>query len=175
MAHPTPPPDPTPRLEHLDLMPPVGADRLGQRPDPPERWPGTVGPPTSPGFLQSAKTWLFEFAPPRWRHEETLHRHPVELAHVVSLHLQADIIAMQAGLSEVAQSVLAEPARANPSEITDFYACERDWACAMLEQVKLVEQALRAVCDSASRRLPTAGTGRARSRAPMPRQRPATA
>ncbi|MBV9026193.1 MAG: hypothetical protein JO362_20935 [Streptomycetaceae bacterium] len=106
-------------------------------------WPGSVQRPGSPGFAQSAGAWLFDLAPPRYRYEEVLHRHPVELAQLVRLRLQADVVAMDAALR-----TLRERARTMPAEVpylTDLYTRERDWARAMLEQVALVEQGLKTV------------------------------
>ncbi len=135
---------------------------------PPVNWPGSVRPPDSPEFEQSAKNWLFDLAPGRWWHEELLHRHPVELASMVRRWLEADVHAMQAGLRDLTDPVSGREACL--PQASELYAHERDWARAMLEQVKLVEEGLRAALNEA----------RHRSRAhrakhlPLPRPRPAT-
>jgi hypothetical protein len=110
-------------------------------------WPGSVQRPGSPGFAQSAGAWLFDLAPPRYRYEEVLHRHPLELAQLVRLRLQADVVAMDAALR-----TFRERARMMPVEVPyliDLYTRERDWARAILEQVAMVEQGLKATSGSA--------------------------
>jgi hypothetical protein len=143
----------------------------------PPRWPGAVCPPASADFEQSAKAWLFELAPARWWHEEILHRYPVELARMVRLRLEGDIMAMQAGLRAASRNVLGhEPARAGGApQASELYMRESEWARAMLEQVKLVEEALRGACTRARRGRPTAAASSGReTRSAMQRQRPAT-
>lgn len=163
MAHPTPSWEQTPESQRPDQL--CG----GAAPVPSPHWPGSVCPPSSAGFEQSAKAWLFELAPARWWHEELLHRQPVELARMVRLRLEADVMAMQAGLRSVARTVLPR----DPAPASELYTRERDWARAMLEQVKMVEEALRAGCTKMRRRRTAAGAASA-PRTPMPRQRPAT-
>ncbi|MBV9023647.1 MAG: hypothetical protein JO362_07600 [Streptomycetaceae bacterium] len=141
---------------------------------PPTRWPGAVQPPDSPGFEQSAKAWLFDLAPARWQYEDVLHKNPAELARMVRLQLEGDIAAMQTGLRALRDSLM--PHKATRGEIgahpgtADVYAREKAWACAMRDQVKLIEEALIAVCKS-SRRQPATGAG-IRRRPPLPGPRP---
>ncbi|MCQ4083081.1 hypothetical protein NGB36_21345 [Streptomyces sp. RB6PN25] len=140
---------------------------------PSARWPGAVRPPDSPGFEQSAKAWLFDLAPARWRYEDVLHKNPVELAHMVRLQLEADIAAMQTGLRSLRDSLMPHKATlgghgAHP-DTAAVYAREQAWACAMRDQVKLIEDALIVVCRSA-RRQRAKGACR---RPPLPSPRPA--
>ncbi|MFJ6214913.1 hypothetical protein ACIQGZ_16495 [Streptomyces sp. NPDC092296] len=166
MAHPGPLPEPTP--DHRR----PGSPQEGMPPAHCPHWPGAVCPPASPGFEQSAKDWLFELAPARWWHEEMLHRYPVELARMVRLRLEADVMAMHAGLRAVTRSVLPRgPVPAPVPQASELYAREREWASAMLEQVKLVEGALRTACARTRRRRPSAAGP---AHPTMPRQRPAT-
>jgi hypothetical protein len=117
-------------------------------------WPGAVPRPTSPEFERSAKAWLFELAPGRWWHEEIFHRDPAELAHMVRLRLEATVAAMQAGLLS-GPSPSRFYARPGPLEQKlELYARERDWARAMLEQVRLVEDGLRAFYARTAQRSP---------------------
>jgi hypothetical protein len=142
---------------------------------PPTRWPGAVRPPDSPGFEDSAKAWLFDLAPVRWRYEDVLHKHPVELARMVRLRLEADIAAMQTGLRAIRDSVMSHKAphggQGQHCDTSDVYAREQAWACAMRDQVKLVEEALTTVCRS-TRRGRADGVG-ARRRPPLPGPRSA--
>ncbi|MDQ1013431.1 hypothetical protein QFZ82_007999 [Streptomyces sp. V4I23] len=115
-----------------------------QRPNP--QWPGAVCPPNTPGFLQSAKAWLFDLAPARWHYEELLHRHPVELARLVRLRLEADIMAMRAALLPHPSPSAGD---AEILEIMEIYRHEREWATGMREQVRQVETALGETCGRA--------------------------
>ncbi|WP_269859095.1 hypothetical protein [Streptomyces sp. RPT161] len=135
---------------------------------PPVNWPGSVRPPDSPEFEQSAKNWLFDLAPARWWHEELLHRHPVELASMVRRWLEADVHAMQAGLRDLTDSLSGHDARL--PQASELYTHERDWARAMLEQVKLVEEGLRTALSEAKRR----SKAHRAKHLPLPRPRPAT-
>ncbi len=161
MAPSTPPSDPAGRrpADHADTpFPPAG----------PARWPGAVSPPDSPGFEQSAKAWLFDLAPARWRYEEVLHKHPVELASMIRMQLEAELAAVQARLRTLHASLFADKPR--PAEALDtsgVYVREQMWASAMLDQVKLIEEALVAACARAKRRRSAAG--RPRSALPRPR------
>ncbi|WP_377267224.1 hypothetical protein [Peterkaempfera sp. SMS 1(5)a] len=163
MAHTTPSWEPIPENKRPDQ--PCGS--LPPMPSP--HWPGAVCPPSSPGFEQSAKVWLFELAPARWWHEELLHRQPVELARMVRLRLEADVMAMHTGLRVVTGAMLPR----DPGPAAELYSRERDWARGMLAQVKLVEEALKAGCRRVRRRR-AAAVGDSAVRTPMPRQRPAT-
>ncbi|MFF4648423.1 hypothetical protein [Streptomyces sp. NPDC001380] len=205
MARPTPPQEPTPDPRRPVPGRSVPGRQAAGRPAPgraelrpcgpgasvsSSHWPGAVCPPTSAGFQQSAKAWLFELAPARWWHEELLHRYPVELARMVRLRLEADVAAMHAGLRTVAGPSAAGPvpaagpaARPEPLLVpvqpaSELYIREREWARAMLEQVKLVEQALRAACVRPRRRRASAaaspGVAAGPLRSALPRQRPAT-
>ncbi|MEY9966807.1 hypothetical protein ABIA33_004872 [Streptacidiphilus sp. MAP12-16] len=138
----------------------------------PAKWPGAVLRPTSREFEQSAKAWLFELAPARWRYEEVFHHDPAELAHMVRLRLEATASTMQASL-RTAPGIARSYVRAGPLEQKlELYAREREWARAMLEQVRLVEDGLRALYDRRARKAAQRG-GRPRP-IPTPRTRPAT-
>jgi hypothetical protein len=132
--------------------------------------------PGSPEFEQSAKAWLFEMSPARWWHEETLHRYPAELARMVRLRLEADIVAMQSALRAVTQTVAGgDTSRPEITQVLDLYAREREWARTMREHVKMVEGALRAHvanrANRAKRRRTGAADGRS-GRLSLPRPRP---
>ncbi|AEW97389.1 hypothetical protein SCATT_50180 [Streptantibioticus cattleyicolor NRRL 8057 = DSM 46488] len=133
-------------------------------------------PPGAPGFVQSAKAWLFDLAPARWRYEEALHTHPAELATMIRLHLEAEITAVQTRLRTLRGGAPADgggtPA-VTPAvpEACAVYAREHAWACAMLDQVRLIEDALITACRAAAGRRRAGGAPR---RAAVPAPRPAT-
>ncbi len=106
------------------------------------RWPGAVRQPGCPEFEQSAKDWLFDLAPARWRHEQVLHRNPLELACMLRLYLDAEVFAMQAGLKALRAGLRGSARSADDAETIDTYLREQAWAKTVREQVKLVEDAL---------------------------------
>lgn len=55
----------------------------------PTGWPDGVHPPSSPGFEQTAVSWLLEVVPPDYRLHGVLVRHPVALAALARHHLVA--------------------------------------------------------------------------------------
>jgi hypothetical protein len=111
-------------------------------PVPAANWPDAVLWSGSPGFQRSARAWLFDLAPARCRYETVLHRCTVELARLVRLRLEADVVAMHARLQALESE--QEPADGEFVELVDFYRRECDWTVDMLEQVKLVECGLTA-------------------------------
>ncbi|GGO95142.1 hypothetical protein [Wenjunlia tyrosinilytica] len=100
-------------------------------------WPEGLCRPGSPDFERSAKAWLFDLAPPRWRYEEVLHRHPLELARMVVLFLEVELTSIRARL-------LATRHSPHPTvrEVSGVYRRECEWVATTVEQVKLVEAAL---------------------------------
>jgi hypothetical protein len=55
----------------------------------PTGWPDGVHPPGSPGFEQTAVSWLLDVVPPDYRLHGVLVRHPVALATLARHHLAA--------------------------------------------------------------------------------------
>jgi hypothetical protein len=55
----------------------------------PTGWPDGVHPPGSPGFEQTAVSWLLDVVPPDYRLHGVLVRHPVALASLARHHLAA--------------------------------------------------------------------------------------
>ncbi|MFF7994307.1 hypothetical protein ACFZDG_31570 [Kitasatospora xanthocidica] len=124
-------------------IPASGADPAPRPSRPsPVRWPGSVRRPGSAEFERSATDWLFDLAPARWRHEQVFHRNPLELACMVRLHLDAEVLAMQAGLKALRMALIGAPRRADDTETIAAYIREQAWAKAVREQVGLVEDAL---------------------------------
>lgn len=103
-------------------------------------WPGAVSHPDREDFERSAKAWLFDLAPARWRYEEALHCSPLDLALMVKEYLMAWVRAAAEYRHAVAKRD-DDPALAR--QIADVCLRERDWAQSMHGQVVLVEEALR--------------------------------
>ncbi|MFD0279436.1 hypothetical protein ACFVHB_36850 [Kitasatospora sp. NPDC127111] len=116
------------------------------------RWPGAVRRPGAADFEQSAKDWLFDLAPARWRHEQVFHRNPLELASMLRLHLDTQVVALQAGLKALRTALVGAPRRPDDAETIDAYLREQAWARAVRDQVRLVEDALHLACGPTARK-----------------------
>jgi len=57
----------------------------------PPGWPVQVLPAGAPGWRRSAVGWLLDHCPPDYRGHPVLQRHPVALAWLAVLHLQASL------------------------------------------------------------------------------------
>ncbi|PBC69623.1 hypothetical protein BX265_6955 [Streptomyces sp. TLI_235] len=102
-------------------------------------WPGSVARPDSPDFERSAKAWLFELGPARWRCEGLFHRRPDELARVVRLHIESELATFRVALRRVRGLGKSYDIQ----ELFEFYQQESAWAAAMSGQVWEVETALQ--------------------------------
>jgi hypothetical protein len=65
----------------------------------PPGWPARLPPAGAPGWRQAAVGWLLDRCPPDYRGQPALTRHPVALARLAVLHLQASV---QAGRQAIA-------------------------------------------------------------------------
>jgi hypothetical protein len=63
----------------------------------PTGWPEAVRPPGTPGFEQTAVSWLLDIVPPDYRLHEVLVRHPIALAAMARHHLAACVEGARAG------------------------------------------------------------------------------
>lgn len=120
-------------------------------PQVPHGWPGCVPPPGSLRFVPCAKEWLFDLAPGRWRLEPVLHRHPELLARMVRNHLRAGIAAMRLNRGSVVEGLLDYLPPGSVQDAVAMYAQENERAVALLQQVKIVEEALRPLARSSRR------------------------
>lgn len=71
---------------------------------------------------------------------------------MLRLHLDAEVLALQAGLKALRTALLGTPRRPDDAETIDAYLREQAWAKTVREQVKLIEDALHLACGSAARK-----------------------
>ncbi|HET6358905.1 hypothetical protein [Streptomyces sp.] len=135
--------------ERLDVG--FGGPSTAGAPQVPHGWPGCLPPPGSLRFVPSAKAWLFDLAPGRWRLEPVLNRHPELLARMVRNHLRAGIAAMRLNRESVEEGLLGYLPPGSVQDAVAMCAQEGERAVALLEQVKIVEKALRPLARSSRR------------------------
>lgn len=61
----------------------------------PPGWPDRVPPPGVRGWQPAVASWLLDLCPPDYRGHAVLRRHPVALAWLAELHVQAQVEAMR--------------------------------------------------------------------------------
>lgn len=109
----------------------------------PPGWPAAVRPPSAPHWERTAVAWLLDLCPAEYRGHPVLLRHPVALARLAGLNVEAGVHAARralatsrADLSDVLTPVaIAELLEAVESEEARLVAARRS--------VALVEDALR--------------------------------
>jgi hypothetical protein len=109
----------------------------------PTGWPGGVHPPGSPGFEQTAVSWLLDVVPPDYRLHGVLTRHPVALATLARHHLAACVEGARQGY----RSARAELGKDLPpgalAAVLAAYKSEGQRLVAARLAADLVERALR--------------------------------
>ena len=109
----------------------------------PTGWPGGVHPPGSPGFEQTAVSWLLDVVPPDYRLHGVLRRYPVALAAMARYHAKACV----EGAREGYRTARTELAGALPPHAIDTvlaaYRKEGVRLAATARAVGLIERALR--------------------------------
>jgi len=109
----------------------------------PTGWPDGVHPPGSPGFEQTATSWLLDVVPPDYRLHGVLVRHPVALATLASHHVAACVQGARAGY----RSARAELGKDLPpgalAAVLAAYQTDGRRLVATAQAVDLVSRALR--------------------------------
>lgn len=108
-------------------------------------WPGVVSPPESADFERSAKIWLFDLAPARWRYEESLHLHPAELAKLVTEYLRSHAAAMVRYRRKMGDLGQEGGGSDLVQQIVDMCLRECERSEALQRQVELVQEALEGI------------------------------
>ena len=126
-------------------MGPGGSGPGGSRPAGagPPGWPAQVRPPGAPGWQRTAVAWLLDLCPADYRGHPVLARHPVALARLAVLHLDAGLQAGRRALATARadlSELLPPPALA---EVIEAIEIEQARLLAARRGADLVEQALR--------------------------------
>jgi hypothetical protein len=109
----------------------------------PTGWPDGVHPPGSPGFEQTAISWLLDVVPPDYRLHGVLVRHPIALATLASHHLAACVEGARAGYRCARAELGSDLPPGALAAVLAAYQTEGRRLVAQAQAVELVTRALR--------------------------------
>jgi hypothetical protein len=109
----------------------------------PTGWPAGVHPPGTPGFEQTAVSWLLDIVPPDYRMHGVLLRHPVALAGLARHHLAACIEGARQGYRSVRAELGQDLPPSSIAAVLEAYRTEGRRLVSTARAVELVSRALR--------------------------------
>ncbi len=109
----------------------------------PPGWPAEVRPPDAPDWVASALGWLLDLAPPEYRGYPVLRRHPVALARLVVLHVEAGQEAVRHGLERARPQLRPVLPAEVVAQAVDVLIAEQRRLAGVRRAAGLVEDALR--------------------------------
>jgi hypothetical protein len=109
----------------------------------PTGWPEGVHPPGSPGFEQTAVSWLLDVVPPDYRLHGILVRHPVALAALARHHLTACVEGARQGYRSARAELGKDLPPSGLAAVLEAYQAEGRRLVAAAKAAELVSRALR--------------------------------
>jgi hypothetical protein len=109
----------------------------------PTGWPDGVHPPGSPGFEQTAVSWLLDVVPPDYRLHGVLVRHPVALAALARHHLAACVEGARQGYRCARAELGKDLPPSSLTAVLAAYQAEGRRLVATAKAAELVSRALR--------------------------------
>jgi hypothetical protein len=109
----------------------------------PTGWPDGVHPPGSPGFEQTAVSWLLDQVPPDYRLHGVLVRHPVALAALARHHLAACIEGARQGYRCARAELGSDLPPGGLAAVLSAYQSEGKRLVAAATAAELISRALR--------------------------------
>jgi hypothetical protein len=109
----------------------------------PTGWPDGVHPPGSPGFEQTAVSWLLDVVPPDYRLHGVLTRHPVALAALARHHLAACVEGARQGYRCARAELGKDLPPGGLTAVLAAYQAEGRRLVTISQAVELVSRALR--------------------------------
>ena len=109
----------------------------------PTGWPEGVHPPGSPGFEQSAVSWLLDIVPPDYRLHGVLVRHPAALAALARHHLAACVEGARQGYRCARAELGKDLPPSGLAAVLAAYQAEGRRLVATARAAELVSSALR--------------------------------
>jgi hypothetical protein len=109
----------------------------------PTGWPDGVHPPGSPGFEQTAVSWLLDVVPPDYRLHGVLVRHPVALAALARHHLAACVEGARQGYRCARAELGKDLPPGGLAAVLSAYQAEGRRLVATARAAELVSRALR--------------------------------
>jgi hypothetical protein len=119
---------------------PTGSVRTGWVPT---GWPDGVHPPGSPGFEQTAVSWLLDVVPPDYRLHGVLMRHPIALATLARHHLAACVEGARQGYRSARAELGKDLPPSGLTAVLAAYQAEGRRLVATARAAELVSRALR--------------------------------
>ena len=109
----------------------------------PTGWPDGVHPPGSPGFEQTAVSWLLDVVPPDYRLHGVLVRHPVALASLARHHLAACVEGARQGYRSARAELGKDLPPSGLAAVLAAYQSEGRRLVTTARAAELVSRALR--------------------------------
>lgn len=109
----------------------------------PTGWPEGVHPPGSPGFEQTAVSWLLDVVPPDYRLHGVLVRHPVALAALARHHLAACVEGARQGYRGARAELGKDLPPSGLAAVLAAYQAEGRRLVAAAKAAELLSRALR--------------------------------
>jgi len=109
----------------------------------PTGWPDGVHPPGTPGFEQTAVSWLLDVVPPDYRQHGVLVRHPVALAALARHHLAACVEGARQGYRSARAELGKDLPPGGLTAVLEVYQAEGRRLVATAKAAELVSRALR--------------------------------
>jgi hypothetical protein len=109
----------------------------------PTGWPEGVQPPGSPGFEQTAVSWLLDVVPPDYRQHAVLARHPIALATLALHHLTACVEGARQGYRCARAELGKHLPPTGLTEVLAAYQAEGRRLVAAAKAAELLSRALR--------------------------------
>jgi hypothetical protein len=109
----------------------------------PTGWPDGVHPPGSPGFEETAVSWLLDVVPPDYRLHGVLVRHPVALAVLACHHLAACVEGARQGYRRARAELGSDLPPSGLTAVLAAYQAEGRRLVTTARAAELVTRALR--------------------------------
>jgi hypothetical protein len=109
----------------------------------PTGWPDGVHPPGSPGFEQTAVSWLLDVVPPDYRLHGVLMRHQIALATLARHHLAACVEGARQGYRSARAELGKDLPPSGLTAVLAAYQAEGRRLVATARAAELVSRALR--------------------------------
>ncbi len=121
----------------------MGGAAGGRQGGVPPGWPVQVRPAGTPQWERSAVAWLLDLCPPDYRGHAVLQRHPVALARLAALHVEAGVHAGRRALATARSDLADDLTPGAMTELLEAVEAEEARLVAARRAVGLVEEALR--------------------------------
>ena len=116
---------------------------MTSRPAVPPGWPARLPPAGAPGWRRAATAWLLDQCPAEYRGYPVLTRHPIALARLAGLHLQASADACRQAVATARSDLADDLPPPALTEVLEALETEQARLLAAARAAVLVQRALR--------------------------------